>query len=65
MYKALDIARYIIFYCKENGYYISNLKLTKNIIFCSGGVLSFYSDPMFSGEYRSMGFWTGGAGSLS
>ena len=33
MYSAIDIARYIIWYCKSHGYTISNLKLQKILYF--------------------------------
>ena len=36
MYSAIDVARYIIWYCKKQGYSISNLKLQKYIALCSG-----------------------------
>lgn len=33
MYKAIDIARYVIYYCHQNSYSISNLKLQKLLYF--------------------------------
>ena len=33
MYQVIDVAKYIILYCKRNGYAISNLKLQKLLYF--------------------------------
>lgn len=33
MYNAVDVAKYIIWFCKENGHSISNLKLQKLLYF--------------------------------
>ena len=50
MYSAIDIARYIIWYCKNHGYTISNLKLQKILYFVqaeflvSAGAPCFYQD---------------------
>lgn len=50
MYSAIDIARYIIWYCKSHGYTISNLKLQKILYFVqaeflvSAGAPCFYED---------------------
>lgn len=50
MYSAIDIAIYIIWYCKNHGYTISNLKLQKILYFVqaeflvSAGAPCFYQD---------------------
>ena len=45
MYGVIDIARYIIRYCKEKGYYISNLKLQKILYFGVTGKREKFSTP--------------------
>ena len=56
MYKALDIARYIIFYCKENGYYISNLKLQKILYFVQAEFLVSIQIPCFRENIEAWDF---------
>lgn len=40
MNKALDVARYIINTSNDKKYFITNLRLQKNFIFCSNGIYS-------------------------
>ena len=39
MYSAVDVAKYIIWYCKQKGYSISNLKLQKILYFVQAAFL--------------------------
>ena len=50
MYSALDVARYIIWYCQEKSYAINNLKLQKVLYFVQAQFLVFGKDnkPCFS-----------------
>ena len=45
MYSALDVARYIIWYCKKQGYSISNLKLPKILYFVQANFLVSIGRP--------------------
>jgi uncharacterized phage-associated protein len=47
-YKAKDIARYVIFYCHEHKYPISNLKLQKILYFIQAYFLVEVGKPCFS-----------------
>ncbi len=50
MYPVIDVARYIIWYCQEKSYAISNLKLQKILYFAQAQFLVFGKDnkPCFS-----------------
>ena len=41
MYTALDVAKYVIWYCQQKGYVISNLKLQKILYFIQAQFLVF------------------------
>jgi uncharacterized phage-associated protein len=47
-YKAKDIARYVVFYCHEHKYPISNLKLQKILYFIQAYFLVEADKPCFS-----------------
>lgn len=53
MYGVIDIARYIIRYCKEKGYYISNLKLQKILYFGVTGKREKFSKILKGGGCSS------------
>ena len=48
LYKAGDIAKYVIYYCDEHGYAISNLKLQKLLYFVQAKFLVDANRPCFS-----------------
>lgn len=48
LYKAGDIAEYIIYYCDKHGYAISNLKLQKLLYFVQAKFLVDANKPCFS-----------------
>lgn len=50
MYNVLDVARYIIWYCKKKGYSISNLKLQKILYFVQAEFLVSVGSPCFAEE---------------
>lgn len=56
MYSALDVARYIIWYCKEEGYSISNLKLQKLLYFVQAQFLVTVGVPAFEEEIQAWDF---------
>ena len=45
MYSALDVARYIIWYCEEKKYIVSNLKLQKILYFIQAKFLVEKNTP--------------------
>lgn len=47
MYSAIAVAKYIIWYCKERGYSISNLKLQKILYFVQANFLVSIRRPCF------------------
>ncbi|MGN1014700.1 MAG: Panacea domain-containing protein [Butyricicoccus sp.] len=59
MYSALDIARYVIWYCQEQGYIVSNLKLQKILYFIQAQFLVFNPEhnPCFREQIEA---WTFG-----
>ena len=59
MYSALDIARYVIWYCNERGYVVSNLKLQKILYFIQAQFLVFNEnhEPCFRDQIEA---WTFG-----
>lgn len=56
MYGVIDIARYIIRYCKEKGYYISNLKLQKILYFVQAEFLVTLHVPCFRENIEAWDF---------
>lgn len=56
MYSALDVAKYIILYCKENGYSISNLKLQKLLYFVQAQFLVALNVLAFDEEIEAWDF---------
>lgn len=56
MYSAIDVAKYIILYCKENGYSISNLKLQKLLYFVQAQFLVAKGEPAFEEEIEAWDF---------
>lgn len=57
-YKVMDIARYIINYCNEKGYGISNLKLQKMLYFVQSDFLvnTFSQEPCFKERIEAWDF---------
>ena len=47
MYSAVEVAKYIIWYCKRQGYSISNLKLQKILYFVQASFLVNQGKPCF------------------
>lgn len=56
MYSALDVAKYIIWYCKEEGYSISNLKLQKLLYFVQAQFLVMLEHPIFNENIEAWDF---------
>lgn len=56
MYNAIDVAKYIIWFCKEKGYSISNLKLQKLLYFVQAQFLITVGRPAFSEEIEAWDF---------
>lgn len=56
MYRAIDVARYIIWYCKQRGYSISNLKLQKILYFVQAEFLVNENRPCFKEEIEAWDF---------
>ena len=57
MYSALDVARYIIWYCEEKKYIVSNLKLQKILYFIQAKFLVEKNTACFSEKIEA---WTFG-----
>ncbi len=57
MYSALDVARYIIWYCEREKYIVSNLKLQKILYFIQAKFLVEKNTPCFSEKIEA---WTFG-----
>lgn len=53
MYDVLDVSRYIITYCNEKGYPISNLKLQKLLYFVQAYFLVTKNEPCFPDEIEA------------
>jgi uncharacterized phage-associated protein len=53
MYSALKVARYIIWWCNNNGYSISNLKLQKILYFVQAQFLVARGMPCFCEEIQA------------
>lgn len=56
MYGVIDIAKYIILFCKRNGYSISNLKLQKLLYFVQAQFLVACEEPAFEEEIEAWDF---------
>ena len=56
MYSVLDVARYIIWYCKKQGYSISNLKLQKILYFVQANFLVSANSACFEEEIEAWDF---------
>lgn len=56
MYSALDVAKYIIWYCKEEEYSISNLKLQKLLYFVQAQFLVVMGHPIFKEKIEAWDF---------
>lgn len=56
MYNVLDIAKYIIFYCRRRGYLITNLKLQKLLYFIQAEFLVSIGAPCFNEEIEAWDF---------
>lgn len=56
MYSALDVAKYIIFYCKKNGYFVSNLKLQKLLYFVQAQFLVTLGTSAFAEDIEAWDF---------
>lgn len=56
MYNVIDVAKYIILYCKRKGYSISNLKLQKLLYFVQAQFLVIYDFPAFDEEIEAWDF---------
>lgn len=56
MYDVIDVAKYIILFCKENGYSISNLKLQKLLYFVQAQFLVIKGEPAFLEEIEAWDF---------
>ncbi len=56
MYSAIDVARYIIWYCKRRRYSISNLKLQKILYFVQANFLVSIGTPCFEEEIEAWDF---------
>lgn len=56
MYSVIDVAKYIILFCKEHGYSISNLKLQKLLYFVQAQFLNELGQPAFQEEIEAWDF---------
>lgn len=56
MYRALDVAKYIIWHCKENSYSISNLKLQKLLYFVQAQFLVVLGVSAFAEDIEAWDF---------
>ena len=56
MYKAIDIARYVIYYCNQNSYSISNLKLQKLLYFIQAHFLLEKDEECFTDNIEAWDF---------
>lgn len=56
MYSAIDVAKYIIWYCKQKGYSISNLKLQKILYFVQAAFLVDCGRPCFTEQIEAWDF---------
>lgn len=56
MYDVLDIAKYVILYCMEQGYSVTNLKLQKLLYFIQADFLVDTGSPCFNEEIEAWDF---------
>ena len=56
MYDALDIARYVINYCNQKGYLISNLRVQKLLYFIQAYYVTEYNKPCFYNTIEAYDF---------
>ena len=56
MYSAIDVAKYIIWYSKEKGYTVSNLKLQKILYFVQAAFLVDCDSPCFKENIEAWDF---------
>ena len=56
MYDVISVARYIISYCREQGYVMSNLKLQKVLYFVQAAFLSTRHYPCFQDDFEAWDF---------
>lgn len=56
MRSAIDVAKYIIWYCSEKGFAISNLKLQKILYFVQAEFLVFTDRPCFYEDIEAWDF---------
>jgi len=56
MYNVIDVAKYIILFCKRNGYSINNLKLQKLLYFVQAQFLVCKDMPAFSEDIEAWDF---------
>lgn len=56
MYDVIDIAKYIILFCKRNKYSISNLKLQKLLYFVQAQFLIACEEPAYEEEIEAWDF---------
>ena len=56
MYTVIDVAKYIILFCKEHGYSISNLKLQKLLYFVQAQFLLIRNQPAFKETIEAWDF---------
>lgn len=56
MYRALDVAKYVIERCNKMGYPISNLKLQKILYFIQAEFLVTYNEPCFLEDIEAWNF---------
>lgn len=55
MYTALDVAKYVIWYCAKQGYSVSNLKLQKMLYFIQADFLVNRSSRCFADKIEAWG----------
>lgn len=56
MYSVIDVAKYIIWYCKKQGYSVSNLKLQKILYFVQANFLVTKDEPCFEEDIEAWDF---------
>lgn len=56
MYDVIDVAKYIVYFCKEHGFSISNLKLQKLLYFVQAQFLVYNGKPAFNEEIEAWDF---------
>lgn len=56
MYSVIDVAKYIIVYCKQHGYSVSNLKLQKLLYFVQAQFLVTLGKAAFNEEIEAWDF---------